>query len=128
MNASNLSADTKMPPPLEMQCLNILWQLGSASVPEVRGLIPRDPPLAYTTVLTLLDRLVRRGAATREKSGRGYRYTPTVDRAKVRLTALQTLADQHFDSSLLELRNYLDQITPAPPPKAFAAAAGHTAS
>ncbi len=127
MNASNLSADTKMPPPLEMQCLNILWQLGSASVPEVRGLIPRDPPLAYTTVLTLLDRLVRRGAVTREKSGRGYRYTPTADRAKVRMAAVQMLADQHFDSSLHELRNYLDQITPAQPPKAFAAAAGHTA-
>ena len=90
-------------------------------------MIPRDPPLAYTTVLTLLDRLVRRGAVTREKSGRGYRYVPTADREKVRLTAVQTLADQHFDSSLKELRNYLEQVAPAQPPKAFAAAAGHTA-
>ena len=123
-----------VPPPLEMQCLNALWALGSGNVMEVRNLIPRDPPLAYTTILTLLDRLVKRGSATRVKDGRGYRYTPAVDRDKLRQAALRSFLDQHFSGSAADLRVFLDQADldqadldqadGDAAPKTFAAAAG----
>lgn len=41
----------------------------------------RSSPLAYTTVMTVMSRLVDKGALTRERDGRGYRYAAAVDDA-----------------------------------------------
>ena len=59
----------EMPPPLEIDCLKVLWTIGEANVKTVQQALGRD--LAYTTVMTLLDRLARRGGAVRRKGGRG---------------------------------------------------------
>jgi predicted transcriptional regulator len=91
-----------------MACLNALWELGEANVEEVRICVSRDRPLAYTTVLTLLDRLSRRGAVSRRKEGRGFRYQPSIDRDKLRRLALGQLLDHHFNSSVAGLRGFLD--------------------
>jgi predicted transcriptional regulator len=126
------SAADIVPPPLELRCLNALWELGQASVVEVRRLVPRNPVLAYTTVLTLLDRLVKRGLASRFRDGRGFRYMPVVDRKSIRLAALKTFLDQHFGGCEMELRRFLDEIAPLQQPlsplKAFAAVAGAASS
>ena len=59
-------------------------RFGEGNVEEVRRVVSENRPLAYTTVLTLLDRLARRGAVSRRKEGRGFRYQPTVARDKLR--------------------------------------------
>ena len=61
-----MAKERELPPPLEMACLNALWELGEGNVEEVRVFVSRNRPLAYTTVLTLLDRLARRGAGNSE--------------------------------------------------------------
>jgi predicted transcriptional regulator len=101
--------DRELPPPLEMMCLNALWQLGEGNVEDVRKVVSQNRPLAYTTVLTLLDRLTRRSAVTRRKEGRGFRYQPTVERDKLRRLALQHFLDHHFDGSADSLKLFLDQ-------------------
>ena len=63
-----MAKEKELPPPLEMACLNALWELGEGNVEEVRVCVSRSRPLAYTTVLTLLDRLSRRGAVSRRTS------------------------------------------------------------
>ena len=55
-----MAKDRELPPPLEMMCLNALWEIGEGNVEEVRKVVSQNRPLAYTTVLTLLDRLARR--------------------------------------------------------------------
>lgn len=104
-----MSKDRELPPPLEMMCLNALWSLGEGNVEDVRRLVSQSRPLAYTTVLTLLDRLTRRAAVTRRKEGRGFRYQPTVERDKLRRLALRQFLDSHFDGSEHDLRAFLEQ-------------------
>lgn len=59
---------------LEISVMEILWTSGESSVRDViRGL---DRPLAYTTVMTTLDRLFKKGMLDRHKSDRAFLYSP----------------------------------------------------
>jgi predicted transcriptional regulator len=107
-----MARDRELPPPLEMMCLNALWEIGEGNVEDVRKVISLNRPLAYTTVLTLLDRLTRRGAVSRRKEGRGFRYQPTVARDKLRRMALRQFLEYHFDGSEAQLRIFLEQPLP----------------
>lgn len=60
--------------PLEVQLLRWLWQQGSGTVREV--LEAGDVEGAYTTLMTTLDRLHKKGLLTREAEGRAFRYYP----------------------------------------------------
>jgi predicted transcriptional regulator len=92
-----------------MMCLNALWDIGEGNVEDVRKVVAQSRPLAYTTVLTLLDRLARRGAVARRKEGRGFRYMPTVERDKMRRMALRQFLHYHFEGSPSKLRIFLEQ-------------------
>lgn len=58
--------------PLERRVLESLWSRPSAS--NVRDLQPEFRPIAYTTLMTTLDRLYRKGVLERVKDGRAFRY------------------------------------------------------
>src|SRR3569833_2318411 len=122
---TRMPKDRELPPPLEMACLNALWELREGNVEEVRVCVSRARPLAYTTVLTLLDRLSRRGAVSRRKEGRGFRYQPAIERDKLRRLALNQFLDHHFDGSVDTLREFLNSEQQAPIILAVAAGAGH---
>ena len=49
------------PGPLELKCLQAIWKLGEANVKDVRDVLTKDRKLAYTTVMTTLDRLEKKG-------------------------------------------------------------------
>ena len=97
-----------LPPPLELECLKALWILGEGNVRDVREHILPDRMLAYTTVMTVLDRLVRRGGVQRRKEGRAFIYSPVLDRESLRALAVRQLVDCYFDGSEDSLRTYLD--------------------
>lgn len=86
----------EIPPPLELECLRVLWDLGSGSVHDVRAGLEGKRPLAYTTVMTLLERLEKKGAAVRHKSGRAFVYAPAVDRETLRREAVRELVNTYF--------------------------------
>jgi predicted transcriptional regulator len=97
----------EIPPPLELECLKEIWRLGEGSVKDVRdGLAPRRD-LAYTTVMTLLERLVRKGAVSRRKTGRSFLYAPILSRETLRRLAVRELVESLFDGSEHELAGYL---------------------
>jgi predicted transcriptional regulator len=60
--------------PLEIRVLNALWARHAPAC--VRDLQPQFPGVAYTTLMTTLDRLFRKGTLSREKSGRAFFYRP----------------------------------------------------
>lgn len=60
--------------PLEDQLLRLLWQRRSATVREL--LEEEDLAGAYTTIMTTLDRLHKKGLLNREPDGRAFRYSP----------------------------------------------------
>jgi predicted transcriptional regulator len=75
---------------LQAEVMGIFWTQDSATVRELVGQLKRKPPLAYTTVLTLVTRLWSRGLLAREPEGRGFRYRA----AKSREEFLAELSDE----------------------------------
>jgi len=59
--------------PLEIEVMNILWTRGESNVRDVGDQLAR--PLAYTTVMTTLDRLFKKGFLERRKSERAFLYS-----------------------------------------------------
>src|SRR5437660_11979425 len=98
----------EMPAPLELQCLKVLWQRGEGTVSDVQQALEPRRKLAYTTVMTLLDRLLRKGVVTRRKAGRAFIYVPAVSRESLRAIAVRELLDNFFDSSESALVKYME--------------------
>src|SRR5215467_2903915 len=98
-----------VPPPLEMLCLKALWSLGEGNVSDVRGRVAASKPLAYTTVMTLLERLARKNVVSRRKVGRAFVYTPNLSRDAMRRLALKEFVDCYFDGSAEKLAEFLRQ-------------------
>jgi len=103
-----------IPPPLELACLRALWHLEQGNVHAVREIVGQSRPLAYTTIMTVLDRLVRKGKITRIKQGRSYTYAPTQSRDALRRAAVRDLLDSYFDGSEAELMVFLRGSAPSP--------------
>ena len=93
--------------------MKALWQLGEATVRDVNRELNRRRPLAYTTVMTLLDRLARKGAAGRRKQGRAHTYHPLLDRHVALDLAVDRLAHDFFEGSRERL---IDHLRGAAPP------------
>lgn len=110
-----------VPPPLELSCLKALWSLQEGNVRDVQQIVAQSRPLAYTTIMTVLDRLVRKGRITRRKVGRAFLYAPQASRDTMRRVAIRELLDGFFDGSEEQLILFLR--TTEPPPAAFAASA-----
>jgi predicted transcriptional regulator len=67
---------------LERDVMAICWQRASISVREVCAQL--DGPVAYTTVMTTMDRLFKKALLSREKSGRAFVYSPTATHDEIR--------------------------------------------
>ena len=96
-----------IPPPLELECLRALWTLGEGNVKDVRHAIAANRSLAYTTVMTVLDRLARKGGVARRKVGRSFVYAPVLSRESLRRLAIRDLVERFFDGSEDSLIAYL---------------------
>ena len=88
--------------------MKALWALEKGTVHDIRRRMLAERPLAYTTVMTIMDRLVRRGVVEREKRGRAHLYHPVVTQRAVCDHALARLVDRFFQGSRDELRRYLE--------------------
>ncbi len=81
----------------ELDVMAILWDLGSATVTEVRDRI--DDELAYTTVLTVLRTLEGKGYVGHREEGKAHRYVPLVARNAAGQSALRRLTEKVFAGS-----------------------------
>lgn len=67
---------------LEAVIMERLWERGRpALVREILDDLRNDRPLAYTTVMTVMENLHRKGWLRRERDGRAWRYEPTGSRS-----------------------------------------------
>jgi len=90
-----------------LECLKALWEIGEGNVRAVQTQIEPRKKLAYTTVMTLLDRLAKKGAVMRRKDGRAFLYVPQLDRETLRRKAIQELVESLFDNSPALLMSYM---------------------
>ena len=106
-------------PQLEMDCLRVIWKNPGATVGDVRAAIGR--PLAYTTVMTVLDRMSSKGVVERRKDGRAYRYSPVLDVDSARQEAVSRLLVNLFENDREALISYVArfkrrELSAEPPP------------
>ena len=83
----------------EMEVLHHVWDLGEATVSDVRERILEDRDVAYTTVMTVLKKLAEKGYLDYHKEGRSYVYQPAQDPDAVQHSLLQRLMEKVFQGS-----------------------------
>jgi BlaI family transcriptional regulator, penicillinase repressor len=99
-------------PSLELECMKALWALGEATVQDIRASLLPARPLAYTTVMTVMDRLAGKGLVERRKRGRAHLYTSAVPQESLREHAVNRLVENFFGGSREELRSHLGGALP----------------
>jgi predicted transcriptional regulator len=83
---------------LEYSVMLALWDLGSATTPEVHARVGEPAGLAYSTIATVLDRLHDKGCCSRLRVGKAFSYRPEIaraeaDRARARETIGRLIGD-----------------------------------
>lgn len=125
-NADAVSDTTVLTGQLQVQVMRVLWTAGNGTVEEVRKGLPSAGGAAYTTVQTVLNRLVDRGLASRVREGKRVRYQPVVTEEehlcavldasigraspKARQTALARFLAQLDEDELSRLRHRIAEL------------------
>lgn len=82
---------------LELRIMQVIWKRGSSTVNEVQAEL--KPPLAYTTVQTMLNILERKGKLRRQLEGRAYVYSARISESRVLGQGLRDLIERMFGGS-----------------------------
>jgi predicted transcriptional regulator len=97
---------------LEAVVMDRLWTAGAPlSVREVLQKLPDDRHRAYTTVMTVLDNLFRKGLVTREMRGRAYHYRAVATREQHTARVMEEVLSDAGDRATA-LLHFVEQITP----------------
>jgi len=91
----------------EWLIMNALWEKHPARAREVGERLPAGINWAYTTVKTMLDRLVVKKAVRKRMKGNVGRYEPVLSRRQARTTALRNLLDHAFDGAFGPMMHFL---------------------
>ena len=104
--------------PLELDVMKAVWRRPPITVRAVQDGIRPGRQLAYTTVMTIMDRLYHKGFLKRTLLSRTHYYEPAIDFTQVRDEAVETLIKAFFGSKE-KLKEFLEgEISefPAVPP------------
>src|ERR1044071_7299841 len=87
------------PSRLEMQVLGVLWERGPSTVRDVLDALPDGKARAYTTVLTVMQVMEKKGLLTHTSQGNAHVYQPKVSREQTMRPMLRTLVHHIFGGS-----------------------------
>ncbi len=79
--------------PLEQEIMNCVWRSKEVSVKDVHSCLKKSRKIAYTTVMTIMTRLTKKGFLTRKKVGKAYLYTPKNTKEKVAKGMVKRIID-----------------------------------
>ena len=88
---------------LQRAVIEVVWELGEATVRQVWRRLCRKKELAYTTVLTAMQRLERDGWLRHRVDGRKHIYLPTKTRAQAGAGSVKKFVQRMFDGNSLML-------------------------
>jgi predicted transcriptional regulator len=96
--------------PLELECMTTLWRLQEGTVREIHDMLASRKPRAYTTIMTIMDRLARKQIVTRQRVGRAWRYQANLSRQEARTHAIAQVVESFFGGSAEELLEHVSNI------------------
>ncbi len=102
---------TKVLGPLEAEIMQVIWQLGRATVSEVHRVLLSKRDIAYTTVMTTMSRLSQKNVLKRERKGMSYLYSPAMPESEFAGAVVKSVLDSLFsefgDSAFKYLVSYI---------------------
>jgi predicted transcriptional regulator len=93
----------------EWKVLNALWSGHPATARDVVERLPTDTDWAYSTVKTMLARLVEKGVLNADHSENAVRYSPLISRREARKNAVRSLMNRAFDGAFAPMIQFLFQ-------------------
>jgi len=101
---------------LEAAIMEVIWTHRAATVRAVLGHLKRTPPPGYTTVATIMTRLVDKGLLGRARAGKTDLYRPMYDRGeferRTAAAAIDRLVDAYGDVALAQFATALENADP----------------
>jgi predicted transcriptional regulator len=83
----------------ELEIMHVVWELDGGTVRQVHERLNQQRPLAYTTVMTMMNILEEKGHLTRSKEGRAYRYEPIRPKSQVISGMVEDFVGKVFEGS-----------------------------
>ncbi len=97
---------------LEAEIMNRLWaRAAPTTVREIVDELQRERPIAYTTVMTVMNTLFKKGWLQRHLDGRAYRYEPVATRERYSAELMRDALDTSGDRTAA-LAHFLEQLSP----------------
>jgi BlaI family penicillinase repressor len=87
----------------ELEIMHVIWDFGGGTVRQVHERLNQQRPLAYTTVMTMMNILEEKGHLTRRKEGRAYRYEPVRPKNQVISSMVDDFVGRVFEGSATPL-------------------------
>ncbi len=84
---------------LELEIMNLVWSFESCTVKDVQNALPKERPLAYTSVATMMKILEEKGFLKSERLDKAHTYRPCVARSDYEGKSLKHLAEKVFQGS-----------------------------
>lgn len=93
--------------------MTALWRLQEGTVRDIRDALSERRPRAYTTIMTIMDRLARKQIVSRHRSGRAWRYQAKLSSQEARAHAIAQVVESFFGGSTEELFRHLSKNFPS---------------
>lgn len=102
--------------PLEGDIMEVMWEQCPCSVRDVHAAVSKERPLAYTTVMTVMSRLVEKGILCKNTDDKAHMYQVCISRQEVaRVSAqkfLHALFEIYQDDGLKAFQEAVQQLPP----------------
>jgi len=92
---------------LEVDVMGIVWNLNTATVKDVFEVMYKRRGLAYTTIMTVMNRLAVKGILSQDKSTVPYVYRPLVARDEMATSMVREVVDRLLEGSAGTVMSYL---------------------
>jgi predicted transcriptional regulator len=84
---------------LDIDILNVVWKMERATVKDVFEELYETRRLAYTTIMTVMGRLAKKGVLKQDRSRTPYVYTPLMARQELALSIIHHVIDRLLDGA-----------------------------
>jgi BlaI family transcriptional regulator, penicillinase repressor len=83
----------------ELEVMQILWKQSPLIVSDILGYLQRNPAPAYTSLLTLVQTMEKKGYIKHQKSGKAFAYKPLLRQDKFLISEIKRIAKRLFGGS-----------------------------
>jgi predicted transcriptional regulator len=101
---------------LEKDIMEVLWTRGESSVKEILDAFSSDRDISYSTVITVTNRMAKKGLLKKRKVGKAYFYKPTYDREQfyefISKKVVEGVSEFSFQSAMVHFVDYMAQVDP----------------